>query len=320
MTAINDTLPTNEREARIVWSLLAEPGDVTAPRYRNRFDTVLASALSVIQPDLQSWPWNTAPEDRGAEWLEFEQGLARWRPRLSFAEFAAVLAKLVEHEIETVIPGDDNWPGERFESRLGETVPVILYVRGDAGLLHHHHASVSVVGARAASPYGDHVAMEFAAGLADRGFVLISGASFGIDGMVHRATLAGRGKTIAVLAGGVDRSYPAGQADLLERIATDGALVSEMPPGTAPTKGRFLARNRIVAALADGVVVIEAGWRSGALNTAGHAAAMSVPLGAVPGSITSPSSAGCHRLIRETGATCITSIDQIVELVSTPDL
>jgi DNA processing protein len=279
--------------------------------------------LSVIEPNLQGWPWVAAPRADGlvdavldAEDLEYQTGMARWLPRHGAAEFAAVLAQLTVHNIQTVIPGDDNWPGERFESRLGETVPVILYVRGDAALLNQPRNIVGLTGARAATGYGEHVAMELAAGLVDRGYVLATGAAYGIDGMVHRTVLASRGKTIAVLAGGVDRSYPSGHESLLERIADDGAVVSEMPPGASPTKWRFMSRNRIIVALADALVVVEAGFRSGSLNTASHASAMGVPLGAVPGPITSPASAGCHRLIRESGAACITSVGEIVELTA----
>lgn len=318
MADIIDTLPTNEREARIAWSLLTEPGDVTAFRYRTEFPTALESVLSVLQPNRQAWPWKLdgLDKDTAAQALEYQQGMARWLRRINADEFVAVLAKLTLLGIQTLIPGDDNWPGERFESRLFEATPVILYVRGDVELLHHRHNIVGLTGARAASGYGEHVAMEFSAGLADRGYVLVAGAAYGVDGMVHRAAIASQGKTIAVLAGGVDRSYPSGHEALLERIADCGAVVSEMPPGTSPTKGRFMQRNRIIAALADAVVVVEAGWRSGSLNTAGHAAAMNIPLGAVPGPITSPASAGCHRLIRECGATCVTSVDQIVELIA----
>ena len=153
--------------------------------------------------------------------------------------------------------------------------------------------------------------MELAADLVGRGVSIVSGAAYGIDGAAHRAALAAGGTTIALLAGGADRPYPAGHSQLIERIAASGAVVSEVPCGSAPTKWRFLQRNRLIAALADATVVVEAGWRSGSLNTAGHAAALARPLGAVPGPVTSAASAGCHRLLREFDARCVTSADDV---------
>ena len=139
--------------------------------------------------------------------------------------------------------------------------------------------------------------------------------AYGIDGAAHRAAITAGGTTIALLAGGADRPYPAGHSQLIERIAASGAVVSEVPCGSAPTKWRFLQRNRLIAALADATVVVEAGWRSGSLNTAGHAAALARPLGAVPGPVTSAASAGCHRLLREFDARCITGAEDVVELL-----
>ena len=157
--------------------------------------------------------------------------------------------------------------------------------------------------------------MELGAELTGRGVVVVSGAAYGIDGVAHRAALAAGGPTIAVLAGGVDRSYPAGHAELIDRIGANGAVLSELPPGSAPTRWRFLQRNRVIAALSEATVVVEAGARSGSLNTAAHAATLGRPVGAVPGPVTSAASAGCHRLLREFGAECITSADDVLELI-----
>jgi DNA processing protein len=171
------------------------------------------------------------------------------------------------------------------------------------------------VGARAATSYGEHVASELAAGLAQSEVTVVSGAAYGIDGAAHRAALASDGRTFAYLAGGCDRSYPTGHSDLLERIAASGAVISEVPCGAAPTKWRFLQRNRLIAAATDATIVVEAGLRSGSLNTAGHAAALGRPLGAVPGPVTSAASAGTHRLLREFDAVCITGAADARELV-----
>jgi len=156
--------------------------------------------------------------------------------------------------------------------------------------------------------------MEASAGLVDRGYTIVSGAAYGIDGMAHRAALASHGFTVAFLAGGLDRFYPGGHEELLTRIAETGAVVSEVPCGTAPTKWRFLQRNRLIAAASQATVVLEAGWRSGSLNTAGHASALGRPLGAMPGPVTSVTSAGCHRLIRDYDAVCVTNADEMAEL------
>ncbi|CAH0123439.1 Putative DNA processing protein DprA [Microbacterium oxydans] len=177
-----------------------------------------------------------------------------------------------------------------------------------------YRGNLSVVGARASSSYGELIAAEISGDLADSGTVIVSGGAYGIDGAVHRAALGVDGSTVAFLAGGVDRAYPAGHASMFRRIAEQGAVVSELPCGAAPTKWRFLSRNRLIAALGDATVVVEAGWRSGSLNTAGHASALGRPLGAVPGPVTSAASAGCHRLLREYDAVCVTSSADVREL------
>lgn len=210
-----------------------------------------------------------------------------------------------------LMPGDADWPTGVDD--LGEHAPHALWVRGDASLL-TVEPRVSIVGARASSGYGDHVAAEMAGDLAADGAVVISGGAYGIDGAAHRAALGVEGRTVALLAGGVDRAYPTGHRELLARIAGQGAVVSELPCGAAPTKWRFLARNRLIAALGQATVVIEAGWRSGSLNTAGHAAALGRPLGAVPGPVTSAASAGCHRLLREYDARCVTCAAEVREM------
>ena len=155
-----------------------------------------------------------------------------------------------------------------------------------------------VVGSRASTAYGEHVASDLSEGLCRRGVAVVSGAAFGIDGAAHRAALAADGCTVAVLAGGLDVPYPAGHSSLMYRIRAAGLLVSEYPPGIRPARHRFLARNRLVAALSGATVVVEAGLRSGAANTAAWARALGRVVCAVPGPVTSSASAGCHALIR----------------------
>jgi DNA processing protein len=222
------------------------------------------------------------------------------------------LRQAARYAVRLLVPDDPAWPAG-FDD-LGLHAPLALWLRGKESVLATAPASLALVGARAATGYGEHVAMEASAGLVDRGYTIVSGAAYGIDGMAHRAALASSGRTIAVLAGGVDRFYPSGHEALLTRIVEEGAVVSELPCGAAPTKWRFLQRNRLIAAASRATIVLEAGWRSGSLNTAGHAAALGRPLGAVPGPVTSAASAGCHRLIRDFGAVCVTNPDEMAEL------
>jgi DNA processing protein len=175
--------------------------------------------------------------------------------------------------------------------------------------------AVAVVGARAATPYGERIATELGAGCTERGHPVVSGAAFGIDAAAHRGALGVGGPTVAVLACGVDRPYPRGHSGLIEQIAEQGAVVSEVPPGSSPTRWRFVERNRLIAALAQVTVVVEAGLRSGAAITAREATDLGRSVAAVPGPVTSPGSAGCHRLLRD-GAVCVTDAAEVVELLA----
>jgi DNA processing protein len=246
----------------------------------------------------------------------FVEAVKRWQPRMRQVDTALHLRQAARFGAQLVIPGDPDWPTGLDD--LGVHAPFALWVRGDPALLAGLDRSIAIVGARAATGYGEHVTIEVASGLVDRGFAIVSGAAFGIDGAAHRAALASGGTTIAFLAGGVDRFYPSAHESLLTRIVERGAVVAEVPCGTAPTKWRFLQRNRMIAAASRATAVVEAGWRSGSLNTAGHAAQLGRPLGAVPGPVTSSTSAGCHRLIRDYGAVCVTTAQEMAELVDPP--
>jgi DNA processing protein len=193
-----------------------------------------------------------------------------------------------------------------------------LGLRGTAGLRLACLNSVSIVGSRAATGYGSHVAIEMAASLAESGTATVSGGAYGIDASAHRGALAGAGVTVAVLAGGLNFGYPRGHGQLFDAIAAQGLLVSECPPDSGPTRPGFLVRNRIIAALSRGTVVVEAALRSGALNTARHARELCRPVMAVPGPVTSEQSAGCHELIRDYGAMCVTGAADVIEHVGPP--
>lgn len=210
------------------------------------------------------------------------------------------------------------WPSLRM-SRLSlldtdgsGAAPVALWTVGTLDLELLEARAVAIVGTRAASGYGEHVAAEIAGGLAAEGYLVVSGAAYGIDGAAHRAALGVGGRTVAVLACGVDRAYPAGHAALLRGIAGAGAVLSEYPPGTVPGRHRFLARNRLVAGLSDTTVVVEAGQRSGALNTARWAEGLNKAVLAVPGPVTSAASAGCHRLVRAGTAVLVTGPEEVI--------
>ncbi|MFZ1177334.1 MAG: DNA-processing protein DprA, partial [Mycobacterium sp.] len=192
--------------------------------------------------------------------------------------------------------------------------PMVLWALGPERLDEVAQRAAAVVGTRAATAYGEHVAADLAAGLAERDVAVVSGGAYGIDGAAHRAALACDGVTVAVLAGGLDIPYPAGHSALLHRIGQYGLLFTEYPPGVRPARHRFLTRNRLVAAVAGAAVVVEAGLRSGAANTAAWARALGRVVGAVPGPVTSSASAGCHALLRN-GAELVTRADDIVEFV-----
>jgi DNA processing protein len=232
------------------------------------------------------------------------------------------LERLAQLGGRLVTADDPEWPLLAFAAFGGVDVrlrpqahaPTVLWAVGPARLDDVAQRGSAIVGTRAATAYGEHVAADLAAGLAARDVAVVSGGAYGIDGAAHRAALAADGFTVAVLAGGVDIPYPAGHAGLLHRIAEQGLLVSEYPPGVRPARHRFLTRNRLVASLAGATVVVEAGARSGAANTAAWARALGRAVCAVPGPVTSSASVGCHELLRS-GAELVTRAEDVVEMV-----
>jgi len=293
-----------DRFARATWTGIAEPGDRAAG--------ALVAALGPHRALAWLETGGALDDEVDLSPKDLSDARDRWRPRLNPAAALLALRQAARFRVRLLTPGDAGWPTQLDD--LGEHAPLALWVRGTERAVASLSTSISLVGARAATGYGEHVTMEASAGLVDRGYTIVSGAAYGIDGMAHRAALASHGQTIAFLAGGVDRFYPSGHDALLTRIVETGAVISELPCGSAPTKWRFLQRNRLIAAAGLATIVLEAGWRSGSLNTAGHAAQLGRPLGAVPGPVTSAASAGCHRLIREFDAVCVTTPDEMAEL------
>lgn len=308
----------NERFARVVWGVLAEPGDGVAGALVHALGAV--GALDAANACLGAGGLRAGSAELSAlaggdrRWGD---ALARWQPRMQQHRVASAMKAAAHVGAALLTPADDSWPPALDE--LGAHAPLALWCRGSLEAAAALERSIALVGARAATGYGEHVTIEASAGLVERGFTIVSGAAYGIDGAAHRTALATGGLTVAFLAGGVDRFYPPGHDDLLRQIAARGLVASEVPCGVAPSKWRFLQRNRLIAAAGGATVVLEAGHRSGSLNTAGHAASLARPVGAVPGPVTSPASAGCHRLLREYDAVCVTTAAEMAELVDGPD-
>ncbi|RNL65124.1 DNA-processing protein DprA [Nocardioides marmoriginsengisoli] len=296
-------MSTAEREARLLLSLIGEPGD---PRLTGLVADLGASRVLAALRD---------QDEHG----ELRDSLTE---RLRSTRVEDVVAAATRRGIRFVTPLDDEWPvglddlgnGPVLHERGG--VPIGLWVRGPLRLDEACAGSVAVVGARSATTYGTGVAGEIGAALAEAEVGVVSGAAFGIDQAAHRGALAVRGPSVAVLACGVDRAYPAAHAELLRYLADVGLVVSEAAPGWAPMKVRFLARNRLIAALTRGTVVVEAAVRSGALNTANWASGLSRLLMGVPGPVTSATSQGVHQLIRARDALLVTRGAEVLEAVS----
>ena len=288
---LRSSLLTQDRFARAAWSRVAEPGDPVAARLIRTHGPVAALALAASG---------------------VEQAAERFLPRLEVLDVERDLEVGAKFSARVVCPGDPEWPHGLDD--LGAP-PYCLWVRGPLDLAASCHRSAAVVGARSATSYGEMVATEMAAGLGERRFTIVSGAAFGIDAAAHRGALATGANTIAVLAGGVERPYPSSHAALISRIVEVGAVVSEVAPGSAPTKTRFLQRNRMIATMSRGTVVVEAGLRSGSLNTARTAADHGRVVVAVPGPVTSMMSAGCHEAIRSGMAQLVTDAPEAAEAI-----
>jgi len=288
---LRSSLLSQDRFARAAWSRVAEPGDSVANRLIRTHGPVAALQLAASGAD---------------------QGMQRFMPRIEVLDVERDLEIGAKFSARVVCPGDPEWP-----QGLDDLVapPYCLWVRGPVDIASSCGRSVAVVGARSATPYGEMVSTEMAAGLGERRFTIISGAAFGIDAAAHRGALATGATTIAVLAGGVERPYPSSHAALIGRIVEVGAVVSEVAPGSAPTKTRFLQRNRMIATMSRGTVVVEAGLRSGSLNTARTAAEHSRVVVAVPGPVTSMMSAGCHEAIRSGMAQLVTDAAEAAEAI-----
>ncbi|MCX5035063.1 DNA-processing protein DprA [Streptomyces coelicoflavus] len=297
-TAPGNTAAEGELLGRVFLTRVLEPGDETGGRWvRERGVLEVARRLRERGRALPG-----VSEKRWAG-LCARAGLADPRRDLAVARSAGA---------RFVVPGTAEWPGQLDD--LGDARPLGLWVRGAPSLRMWALRSVAVVGARACTEYGAHMAAILAAGLAERGWVVVSGGAYGVDGAAHRGALGAGGATAAVLACGVDRPYPPGHTALITRIAEQGLVVGELPPGDHPTPSRFVLRNRVIAALTRGTVVVEAAYRSGSLVTARAARRLGRHVMGVPGPATSALSAGVHELLRG-DAVLVGDAAEVVELV-----
>jgi DNA processing protein len=309
-----------ERRSRAALSRLMEPQDAAGlalVQVAGAVDALrIATGQLLAGPELEREITALLSDGGSAtSWAGMAASLKRWQPRIPDLAPERDLSTMTRLGGRLIIPSDELWPAQLAD--LGIQEPICLWWRGQEQQLPGAATSIALVGSRDSTSYGAAVTGDIAYSLAQRGFTVVSGGAYGIDAHAHRAALAGASEavpTIAVMAGGVDRFYPSGNEDLLRAVCNQGAVLAEVPPGSAPTRYRFLQRNRIIAALSAVTVVVEARWRSGALNTAHHAETLGRAVGAVPGSVHSANSAGCHRLLRDGGAVCVTDAAEVAEL------
>lgn len=290
----------DERLARVALTRVSEPGDEMVGRWLKDHGPV-----EVLRALRDGGPRPKGASDR--RWSGLRLRVDHVAPQDDLAAAEAAGGRFI-------CPTDSEWPSQLDD--LDAARPIGLWVRGSASLRFWALRSVAVVGARACSDYGAHAASVLSANLAERGWTIVSGAAYGIDGAAHRGALAVGGASIGVLACGVDVAYPAGHRELMQRLAEEGLLIAELAPGDHPTRSRFVLRNRVIAALTRGTVVVEAALRSGSLVTARRARELGRHTIGVPGPVTSGLSAGVHELLRGAGSV-VTDADDVIELVGT---
>lgn len=299
-SATPTAVPEDERMARMGLSCVAEAGDPELAAEVGRL------GAPEVWRQLRRARYGAAPAERAAR-----------------LDLAPLRRQVDRGRFRFVVPGDPEWPDSLGDLAFCGTVqrrggePFGLWLSGPGRLDAWTARSSAVVGSRASTAYGDTVAGDLSLDLASAGVTVVSGGAFGIDAAAHRGAMAAAGgHTIAVLACGVDVAYPPGNAALFTAMARDHLIVSELPPGAHPTRVRFLSRNRLIAALTGGTVVVEAALRSGARNTASWASACGRVLMAVPGPVHSALSVAPHRLIRDQQAALVTTAADVVELIS----
>lgn len=288
-----------ERAARMALACIVDAGDL---RLRDRLRVHTAPEV-----------WRSVRTSRSDD---------AWTRRAAVLDLRVMEATTRRHGLRFIIPGDPDWPTSLGDLDHSDPVsswggaPVGLWVRGDASLAELTADAVAIVGCRASTAYGERIAGELGEGLAAAGTTVVSGGAFGIDAAAHRGALAAEGPTVAVMAGGLDRFYPQGNAALLQKVAEEGLVVSETPPGTSPNRRRFLTRNRLIAGLSAGVVLVEATSRSGTRNTVSWATSCLRVVMAVPGPVSRSTSYLPHQLIRDREAELVTGVGDVREIIA----
>lgn len=290
--------------ARIAWNYLVEPGDRLAGLLIEALGPEAAMAKLIDRS-------TSAVGELSQE--ELQNAFERWSPRLVPGRASELLRESSRRGVFPISPEDTLWP-QAFDD-LGSHRPIMLWVMGARENLMKLSSAISVVGSRTLTQYGNWSTTEIASQLTDLGIATVSGGALGVDSVVHRSTLRFQGTTAAVMAGGLFNLYPAGNHELFEQIIQKGLLLSEMTPDAKPTRWRFLQRNRLIAALGQSVIVTEAGYRSGSINTVNHALELNRCVYALPGPVNSPNSAGCNRLIAEGKAEIIADLDNLPALL-----
>lgn len=305
--------------ARSAWSVICEPGDGFAGFLISKMGATAALEAEIqgistkqLKSKLFSLGFDSVELDSFGVFEKLHaEARERWRPRLQLEMIRTALFKINKVGGFVLTPAEPDWP-QQLED-LGQHAPFALWVRGSGSALRQLGQSISIVGSRGATSYGEFATNAMVSALVPKGYSIVSGGAYGIDGIAHRSTLALRGNTVAVMAGGLDKFYPSGNSEMLRRISQTGAVISEVPPGTVPSKWRFLQRNRLISALSQSTLVVEANWRSGALNTVSHSERLERPVYAVPGPITSPKSAGTNKLIAENRAQLVIDGNDLLE-------
>ncbi len=322
---LQELLPSQNAEdleeffSHLAWSVICEPGDGFAGLLVSALGAT--AALNSELQNLSSQSVKVSLLDSGVSASELDRfgvfevahhaARERWRPRISLGAVKQAISKMQQLRGFMLTPVSAGWPEQL--SDLGYNAPMALWIRGSQTSLDRLSKSVAVVGSRGNTTYGEFATEAVVAALVEKGISIISGGAYGIDATAHKSTLALQGNTVAVMAGGIEKLYPSGNSQLLKRVTETGAVLSEMPPGSIPTKWRFLQRNRLIAALSQSTIVVEANWRSGALNTATHAQTLDREIYAVPGPISSPKSAGTNKLIADGRAQLIVDSADLLE-------
>lgn len=300
-------------ESYAIWSQITEPGDSVGGLLRRTFG--ISQSLEYVNSSIQPRELLAKiPEDsfRSDEFIQhLDDSLECWRRRIKTVEPARALEAIYKLDGQLVTPEDPRWP--IYLDDLGDHAPAAIWVIGKPESMSMN--AISVIGARLASEYGLELTRELVRFSVSQGWSIVSGGALGIDAAASSSAIDNSGTTVAVMAGGLDRLYPRENIGLFQKIKESGALISECAPGVSPSRWRFLQRNRLIAALGHATLVVEAGFRSGSINTAFHANDLGRPVGAMPGPVDSVRSAGCHRLIREGRAELIATPAHLSELM-----